>query len=185
MKRLLLFTLLLTALSTQAQNADAEKNWMTYATPGDIQKMLAKSDGDWTAEMSFWMAPNTPAQKTTASATNKMILGGRYQESKYTGTMMGQPFEGLATTGYDNLRKVFVSTWIDNMGTGIIYMEGPWNEATKSIEFKGKQTDPMTGKQQDVRQVLKFVDDKTQLMQMFWTHEGKEFKGMEITYRKK
>ncbi len=28
------------------------------------------------------------------------------------------------------------------MGTGIMNMEGDWNPSTKSIEFKGKMTDP-------------------------------------------
>jgi hypothetical protein len=40
--------------------------------------------------------------------------------------------------GYDNAKKKFVSTWIDNMGTGMMTAEGEWNPSKKSIEFKGK-----------------------------------------------
>jgi hypothetical protein len=98
---------------------------------------------------------------------------------------MGQPFEGVGTVGYDNAKKVFVSTWTDNMGTGIMYMEGPWDEATKTITMKGKQTDPTTGKDMDVRQTVKIIDDKTQQVEMFSTQNGTEFKTMEIALKKK
>lgn len=185
MKQLTLCLLLIITLQTQAQNTEAEKNWHTYMTPGSMQQVLARSNGEWTADMTFWMTPDAPPEKMTAAMTNRMILGGRYQESTHTGNMMGMPFEGIGTTGYDNLRKVFVSTWIDNMGTGIIYMEGTWDEATKTITMKGKQTDPQTGKQTDIRQVLKIVDDRTQVLEMYYPHNGKEFKGMEITYKRK
>lgn len=33
----------------------------------------------------------------------------------------------MGIMGYDNAKKKFVSTWIDNLGTGIINMPGEWN----------------------------------------------------------
>ncbi|MBK9333372.1 MAG: DUF1579 family protein [Ignavibacteria bacterium] len=29
-------------------------------------------------------------------------MGGRYQQGKHTGDMMGMPFEGMSLLGYDN-----------------------------------------------------------------------------------
>ena len=78
-----------------------------------------------------------------------------------------------------------VNTWVDNMGTGMIYMEGNWNDATKSAEFKGKSTDPMSGKSIDIRQVMKIVDDNTQVMEQYTMQDGKEFKSMEIKFTRK
>jgi hypothetical protein len=109
-----------------------------------------------------------------------MILGGRYQESVHTGEFGGMPFEGHSLTGWDNLRKVIISIWVDNMGTGVTYMEGTWNATTQTIEMKGKMTDPMTGNMTDIRETLKFVDDDTQIMQQFGMKDGKEYKTMEI-----
>lgn len=170
---------------TKAQTPDEMKKWMDYMTPSDVHKMLAASDGEWNLEIQMWMDPNAPAQSMKASCVNKMILGGRYQESINTGSFNGMPFEGLSLTGWDNARKIFVSTWIDNMGTGIMYLEGPWNDATKTMELKGKVTDPMTGQVTDVRQTLKIVDDNTQIMQQFGMKDGKEFKNMEIKFTRK
>jgi hypothetical protein len=114
-----------------------------------------------------------------------MIMGGRYQEGKHTGNFMGMPFEGYSLTGYDNARKVFVTSWIDNMGTGIMYMEGKWDEKTKTVHFVGKSTDPSTGKEVPVRQTFTWIDPNKQKMEMFMTQAGKEYKNMEIVLTRK
>lgn len=169
----------------KAQTPEEMQKWMDYMTPSDVHKMMAAADGEWNMEIQMWMDPNAPAQTMKASCVNKMILGGRYQQSINTGSYNGMPFEGHSLTGWDNARKIFVSTWVDNMGTGVMYMEGPWNEATKTIEQKGKMTDPMTGKITDVRQTLKMVDNNTQLMQQFGMKDGKEYLSMEIKFIRK
>lgn len=169
--------------SLYAQMTDEEnKAFMEFMMPGKVHEMLAKANGEWKESISFWMKPGAPPMQMNASCKNEMIMGGRYQLSATTGDMMGMPFEGHGVTGYDNVRKIFVSTWIDNMGTGIMYMEGQWNEASKSIEFVGKSTDPMAGKAIDMRQVLTFMDDNNHKLEMFMMHEGKEFKSMEIIF---
>lgn len=189
MKRIT-FTICLMALAaiftvTNAQTPDEMKKWMDYMTPSDAHKMMAASDGEWNMEIQMWMDPNAPAQSMKASCVNKMVLGGRYQQSINTGSFNGMPFEGHSLTGWDNARKIVVSTWVDNMGTGIMYMEGPWNDATKTMELKGKMTDPMTGQLTDVRQTMKLVDDNTQVMQQFGMKDGKEFMSMEIKFTRK
>jgi hypothetical protein len=131
------------------------------------------------------MTPGAPATKAEAKCNNRMILGDRYQESVSTGMMMGMPFEGHSLVAYDNVKKVFQSTWIDNMGTGIVYMEGPYDEKTKTLNMRGKMVDPMSGKIEVARQVLKFIDDNTQLMEMYVTKDGKEFKNMEIKFTRR
>ena len=165
-----------------SQNSDDMKAMMAAATPGENQKMLAKSVGNWTASVTMWMQPGAPPTTSTAQATNEMILGGRYLKSTNTGNMMGRPFEGVGITGYDNVRKQFVNSWIDNMGTGIMTMTGTWDEASKSINFTGSMADPMTGKDMPFREVLKFTDDNHQVLEMYYPMNGKEVKSMEIKF---
>jgi hypothetical protein len=115
-----------------------------------------------------------------------MIMGGRYQVSNHSGIMMDMPFEGMSTTAFDNQKKVFINTWIDNMGTGMMIMEGPWDEATKTITLKGKMVDPALGKEIEIKEVLKMVDDNTHMFEMYKPGmDGKEFKCMEIKYTRK
>lgn len=171
---------MINTFTASAQNQDQMKAWADYMTPGDVHKMIAKWDGTWKEDVTFWMQPGAPPTKSSATCVNKMVMGGRYQQSQHTGTMMGQPFEGQGTLAYDNARKMLISTWIDNMGTGIMYMEGTWDDGSKSATLKGKTPDPMTGKEMDVKQVFTLVDDNTQKMEMFMNQNGQEIKTMEI-----
>lgn len=107
-------------------------------------------------------------------------------EGGFSSTMMGMPMTGKSLTGYDNAKKKFVSSWIDNLGSGIVRMEGTYDEATKTLHLKGKQSDPGTGGESDIRQEQKWIDDDTYVLSMYGTgHDGKEQKFMEGTFKRK
>jgi Protein of unknown function (DUF1579) len=167
-------------------SATMMKKMMEYGTPGEMHKMLASSDGKWTTDITMWISPTAPPQKSTGTCENKMVLGGRYQQSMHKSSMGGMPFEGMGTVGYDNSKKMFFSTWIDNMGTGMMMMEGPYDAATKTMNLKGKMRDCTTDKDCDVREVFKIIDDKNQMMEMYSTEPGgKEMKVMELKLTRK
>jgi hypothetical protein len=174
------------AAGATMDSATMAKAWQAYMTPGDMHKWLASTDGKWDAELTFWMGPDAPAsQPNKAKVENRTILGGRYQEQIYKGRMDGMDFEGHGTMGYDNAKKKFVSSWIDNMGTGLMYSEGEYDRAAKTINMKGKSIDPATGKELETRSVTRILDDKTQVMEMYCTQNGREYRNMEIKLTKK
>ncbi|ASZ11394.1 DUF1579 domain-containing protein [Chitinophaga pendula] len=192
MKRLSVITcllagLLLSFLPSKAQNdqQNNEKAWTAYMTPGPIHKMIAAADGEWDFEMTAWMQPGAPPSKSKGTAVNKMILGGRYQETHNKAQFMNMPYEGIGMLAYDNAKKVFQSTYMDNMGTGIMNMEGTWDETSKSIEFKGISVDPSTGKDLRMREVFRLVDNDHQTMEMYCDINGQEMKMMEIQFTRK
>lgn len=168
-------------------SATLEKAWMENMTLGEPHKMLAKSTGEWNCEMTMWMAPDAPPMTTKMTSSNKMILGGRYQVSNFKGNLMGQPFEGVSTTGYDNTKKVYTNTWIENMGTSMMSMEGTWNDASKAISFKGKTICAGNGQEMDVRETYQIIDDNTHILTMYGPdmQTGKEYKNMEIKLTRK
>ena len=172
-------------LSTYAQSNDDMKAMMDYATPGEVHKMMAKSAGDWTCAITLWMAPGAKPETATSESKMEMILGGRYLQQKNTGNFMGMPFEGIGVTGYDNAKKIFVSTWMDNMGTGIMYLTGNWDAASNTLVLTGSMVDPASGKDIAVKETVQNVDDNHQLMNMFVTAGGQEFKSMEIKMTRK
>jgi len=162
-----------------------QKAWMEYATPGAPHKMMAEEVGTWNCDMTFWMGPDAKPEKATSTAEIKMVLGGRYQEANYKGTMMGQPFEGKSTLAYNNASKEFTTTFIDNMGTGMMVAMGPWDDASKSMNLKGDMVNPMNGKKTPYREMYTIVDASTRKMEMFDTKDGKEYKSMEIVMKRK
>jgi len=178
-------------IMAQSQGVDSAtmmKNWMEYMTPGKEHKMMAAWDGTWNGEVTMWMTPGQPPIQSTTVSTNKMLMDGRYQYSVHKGNMMGMPFEGNSTLAFDNAKKEFISTWIDNMGTGMMVSRGKWDEATKSLTLTGKMVDPGAGNGSEVpfREVFRVVDNDHQVMEMYGPDpSGKEFKTMEIKFTRK
>lgn len=174
-----------TPTAPMLDSAAMAKAWENYMTPGSMHKLLAEVVGKWDGEITTWMGPNMPASEPAKlTAEMNMLLGGRYLESVYKGNMMGMPFEGKGISAYDNATQMFQDIWIDNMGTGIMRLEGKFDEATKTVTYKGKMTDAAVGKEVDVKQIVTF-GDKIHTMQMFgYTPDGTEFKSMEIKMTK-
>lgn len=182
MKKTLLFLGAAFCLASSYAQTAEEKAYMAFMTPGTEHQMLAKDNGTWNEDITLYMDPKAPPIKSQSTCVNEMILGGRYQKSVHTGNMMGMPFEGQSTVGYDNGRKIWFSTWIDNMGTGIMYAEGTYDNSKKMLTMKGKMTDPTSGKNTDFKETLTFIDDDHQKMEMFTVTGGKDVKTMEILF---
>jgi hypothetical protein len=180
MKKSFIIVSLLICISNAKLIAQDMKAMQDYMTPGDVHKMIAKYDGTWNSAVSVWMKPGDAPMTSKSVAVNTMILGGRYQQSKITGDYGGAPFEGFSLLSYDNAKKVFTSTWIDNFGTGTMTLEGTWDAASKTIIFKGKMFDPMSNKNIDIKETIQYVDDNTMKNQMFMESTSGESKTMEI-----
>ena len=161
------------------------ETYKKLATPGEPHKLFASLAGSWTTKTKEWMEPDKPPMESTGSAEMKMLLDGRFLQQEFTGDMMGQPYSGVGISAYDNLRKRYVTMWIDTMGTGIFTMEGTASADGKTITLKGQHAEPGGGHMTH-RAVWKIVDSNTQTFDMYGTHEhGKEMKVMEITYTRK
>ena len=166
----------------QKMMAAAEK----AATPGANHKMLNSMVGTWDTVVKFFPAPGAPAMTSTGTSTNQWVLGGRYVEQRFKGTSMGQPFEGLGYTGYDNLKKQYFGTWMDTMSTGVMTSTGSATNGGKNWSFKASMDDPMTGKSMPVQEKITVVSNDKHVFEM-WSPgpDGKSYKSMEITYTRK
>ena len=159
--------------------------YQKLATPGEPHKLFASLAGSWTTTTKEWMEPGKPPAESTGTADLKILLDGRFLYQEFTSQMMGQPFSGIGIDGYDNLRKRYVTTWMDTMGTGIFMMEGTASADGKTITLKGQHAE-LGGGQMTHRAVWKIVDSNTQTFDMYGTHQGgKEMKMLEIAYTRK
>ena len=172
----------------QAKQMDQQAMMEMYqklATPSEPHKQFESLAGTWTTQTKEWMEPGKPPTEAAGSADMKMLLGGRFLQQDFTGEMMGQPYTGMGITGYDNLRKKYVSIWLDTMSTGSFVMEGTGSADGKTITLKGQHAEPGGGHMTH-RAIWKIVDNNTQTFDMYGAHQGgKEMKEMEITYTRK
>lgn len=70
--------------------------------------------GKWTVEMSASM-PDGSTETSKGAMEGKWTLLNRHLQMSQTGTVMGQPIEGILMLSFDSVENKFVSTWFDNM----------------------------------------------------------------------
>lgn len=173
------------AKKPSAEEQAAMEAMMKAASPGDMHKKLAPMVGTFNVTVKSFMAPGAPPMESTGTSENSWVLGGRWVEQKFTGSFMGMPFNGIGYTGYDNMKKQYVGTWMDSMSTSMMSSTGTSADG-KSYEFSSSMDDPMSGKTMPVKEKVTVVDNNNHVMEM-WTPgpDGKMFKMMEITYKRK
>jgi hypothetical protein len=155
-------------------------------TPGEPHKLLDHMTGTWDAKVTMWEAPGAPPQSTEGISEVKWILGGRYLQERMNASLMGMSFEGLGHTGYDNVKKQYWSSWVDNMSTGMMTSTGQTKDNGKTYTFWGSMADPMTGKDQKLEQKVVVESNDKHWFEMWGAApDGKNFKMMEIVYTRK
>jgi hypothetical protein len=170
---------------TEKQKAEMEA-WQKLASPGEAHKKLNSCVGTFDAKVKMWMAPGAPADESMGVDEAKWILDGRFVQDTFTGTAMGMPFTGLGMTGYDNHQKKYVGTWQDTWSTHIQTMKGDMDSSGKVLTMTSTIFDPMQQKDKKIRQVTRYVDDKTHTFEVFEPGaDGKEFRSMEIVFTKR
>jgi Protein of unknown function (DUF1579) len=173
--------------------AEMMKQMMELGKLNENHKMLADYDGSWTYTVTMWMSPDAPPMKSNGTAVRKSFMGGRFIQMDVTGNMKmpgadgklkDVEFKGHGMEGYDNVKKKFVGTWMDNMGTGIMMSEGDYDPATKTFTYTSEE-EMMPGMKTKVREVLKMVDKNHMNLEWYEDRGGQEVKTMEINYTRK
>jgi hypothetical protein len=169
---------------TPEQKAEMEA-YMKAGTPGAPHQHLGSTVGNYTLKIKSWHEPGGPAMEETGTATRSMTLGGRVLVEDVSSSMMGMPFTGRGTTGYDNVTGKYWSTWIDSMSTGMMFSEGTC-DAQKNCTFNGTYNCPIRKGPVKSRMTTKWTSPTTEVFEMYGPDKtGKEMKMMEITYTKK
>jgi len=197
MKRLFVLAAVALSVTTAAFAADTAKapsaeqqammeKMTKAATPGPQHEMLKKMAVELNATVTSQMDPSQPPSVEHSTSTLTMLMD-RYCQEVTSGQMMGQPFSGMGLTGYDNVLGKYVSTWVDNMGTGIMTSTGTADASGKVITWIGTMSDPVTGKLTKSRMVTTIKDDDHHTFEMYGTPPGgkKEMKMMTIEYSRK
>jgi hypothetical protein len=157
--------------------------WMEYSTPSEAHKVLNSKVGRWNLNVTMYMAPGAPGEKSTGTSDVKWVMDGRYLQDDTNGSSMGQPFSGHGLTGYDNLTHTYTGVWIDNMGTGILKSEGTYDPKTRTFHWKGQHPDFVHGTYVESRAVETCVDNDHWNVQMYAPDaSGEEYLMLNLEY---
>ena len=168
------------SVSLLALTAPALAQMPAMPTPGPEHEMLKKDVGTWDATIEMFMPGAPPAvSKGTETVT---MMGGFWQLTEFKSEMMGQPFEGRGTTGYDPAKKKYVGTWVDTMAPAYYTVEGTYDAATKTLTGLMDGPDP-SGVVTKTKETTEWKDADNRVFTMFGP-DGKSV-SMRITYRRR
>ena len=190
-KRTLPFVLVLAALlispalaAAQEMDPAAQERMMRHATPAKEHEALGKMVGEWKTTITFHEGDHSISQEGVT--IYEWSLGGRYIVGTFETEIMGQPFLGRSTDGYDIGNGKYVSTWMDTMSTGIMYSEGGANPGGWQVTFKGNAYNHMLDADVTYETVRTMKEEDTFTVQMFLLgHQGEKTLNMEILYERR
>jgi hypothetical protein len=168
---------------------------MELSKLNENHKLLADLVGTWGYTVKMWMNPdpNAKPEESKGTAVRKSMMDGRFFVVDVTGKMempgadgkkKEMTFKGMGIDGYDNVKKKFVGTWMDNMGTGVMMSEGDYDPATKTFTY-ASEYEAIPGMKTKIREVVKIVDKDHHTFEWYEDRGGKEVKTMEISYTRK
>lgn len=119
-------------------------------TPSPEHAIVMQMAGTWDLEI------DADGQKSKAVQVLKPV-GGFWVAGTWDGDMMGMPFQGHLISGYDPMRKVFTSVWVDSMSPAIFHSAGTWDAAAKTMHatIRGDAG----GQEMVMKEVTTFRDD--------------------------
>jgi hypothetical protein len=141
-------------------------------------QLLKKFAGDWDATVAIM------GKESHATSHNRVTLGGLWLVTEFKGEFLGAPFEGKGATGYDPVKKKYVSTWIDSMTPSLLVLEGTFDKETNTYTEIGEMRGP-DGKPTKTKSIYQFPDDDTMVFTMYSVVEGKDQEAFKITYKRK
>jgi len=147
---------------------------LDQARPGPEHASLEALEGRWTREVTLSMGGGQQ-MKARGTATNRMILGGRFLQSDQSTSFPASTVVPATTTesmtiyGFDKRTREFTVLELDTMGTYWVTASGP-RTAAPAIVMSGETLEDHGGRREIQRydMVLRIVDADTYVTQIIF-----------------
>jgi Protein of unknown function (DUF1579) len=149
-------------------------------------KLLQKDVGTWDATIKIWPQEGAEPMESKGTEKNELLPGGMWLITRFEGEVIGMPFTGVGTVGYDPVEKKYVGTWVDSISPHLTTLKGDYDEAKKTFTAVAEGRDFQTGEITKSKHISKYTDENTRSFEIHAKEkDGKERKVMEIQYKRR
>lgn len=155
--------------------------------PTKDHEWLKQLVGEWDVTFKISMQPDQPPAESAGTDSVRM-LGDYWVVAETKSTMMGAPFSGILSLGYNALKEQFNGTWIDSMGGQLWVYKGTLNDAgdALTLETEGPSLTEGPDKTARYKEVIQITGkDSRTFTSNTETEPGKWMKILTIEYRRK
>ena len=151
---------------------------------------LSRLEGEWAGIAKTWFEPGKPpSDESPVKGNMKLVLGGRFLLHEYTGSMQGNPLEGMAIIGYQLSLGKYQVAWVDSFhnGTSIMFSEGERNAPKLNVTGSYVHVTPEKEHYWGWRTELEIVNDDEVVFTSYNVPppgEGQEEKATELVYKR-
>ncbi len=171
---------------------------LEYSRPGKYHQLLADLLGSWTFTGAFFSEnPNPDSSKVvfnfTGTLVRKPFANGRFFIAEGTGHgKLQMPIQdgkmkevnekSIETMGYDNVKKKFIRTYINNhIGSDISYSEGNYDSTANTIIFYS-EGELIPGMKLKTKELFIILNKDHYRIEDYNEQDGKNVKATEINY---
>lgn len=150
------FTLLSSAIVLWAAAASQAQEMPEMPKPQKEHEWLKQLVGDWDAVTEI-KPPGQEPIKVKGEEHSRMI-GGFWYVAENKGDMLGTPYTGIMTLGFDPRTKKYVGTWVDSMGDYLWQYSGLVEGNKLTLEAQGPCPLKPPGTMVNFRETLEVKD---------------------------
>jgi hypothetical protein len=191
---LLFLALFISACAVQLKSGERDgvqaigltpEDWTALSKPGSSHRLLESFVGEWDVELTFWSDPDSAGESSLGHSQISWILGKRFLQEQFSGTLAGADYRGMGIMGYDNAAKRFKTVWADSLNTALTTSSGRFSPDGKTVDLESEVYDPLVSGLKVVQSKLQIESADSYTFFMTDTSpEGKKFKSLEMRYRR-
>ncbi len=166
-----------------AQSAEPGTN---EDSPPRDHAWLMQLVGEWESEWTMYIQPGQPPMEAPGTDSVR-ALGNHWVIAEAKATMMGTPFSGRMSLGYDASKGHFHGTWIDSFGGTMWVYKGALNEAgdALTLETEGPSLE-VPGETARYREVIRITGENSRTFKSSYeSKDGTWVTLVEVAYQRK